>query len=256
MKTIISAHRKRLALALFVLAAGFCYSCVPGREPEAVFLSSGADAADALSADSSGGAESGFPGTNDGSGFLYEEAAASAGSGGSGSAEPDESAPAGSAGSPGASSDAEKGQECYVHVCGEVVHPGVYRLAEGQRVFEAVELAGGFTDKAADAFLNLAEPVFDGMKVEVPDKERALELSAGADEQGQGFPAGADAGKVNLNTATREELMTLRGIGQAKAEDILAYRKQHGRFEKIEEIMNVPGIKEAAFQKIRDNITV
>lgn len=230
MKTIISAYRRRLALALFVLAAGLCYSCGPGRAPDAVLLSSRADAVE-------------------GSAAAADHMEAADGSHGAGSSDPAAELVSGLG-----QISSSKGKECYVHVCGEVAHPGVYRLTEGQRVFEAVELAGGFTDAAADTFLNLAEPVFDGMKVEVPDREQAAQMPAGQEKQSQS--AEQNSGKVNLNTATREELMTLRGIGQAKAEDILAYREQYGGFGRIEEIMKVPGIKEAAFQKIRDDITV
>lgn len=231
MKTIISAHRKWLALALFVLAAGFCYSCESKREPEAVFLASEPAGAESFGAEFAG-AEPAYAGA--------EPAGAVSGTGEASSYDMADAPPA-----------LDGGGLCYVHVCGEVVCPGVYQLAAGQRVFEAVELAGGFTDAAADAFLNLAEPVFDGMKVEVPDQEQAESLAAGQEKQESVL-----GGKINLNTATREELMTLRGIGQARAEDILAYRQQHGGFGRIEDIMEVPGIKEAAFLKIRDDITV
>lgn len=166
---------------------------------------------------------------------------------------------------------------CFVHVCGEVVQPGVYELLEGQRVYEAVGLAGGFTEQAASGWLNLAEPVRDGMKVEVPSRAQAeklaerLGIGLGADGStglgntglgGSGTAPGAAAGadvlpaKVNINTATKEELMTLRGIGEARAEDIIRYRESHGGFQKIEDIMKVSGIKDAAFQKIKEDITV
>lgn len=166
---------------------------------------------------------------------------------------------------------------CFVHVCGEVVQPGVYELLEGQRVYEAVGLAGGFTEQAASGWLNLAEPVRDGMKVEVPSRSQAeklaerLGIGLGADGstglgstglEGSGTAPGAAAGadvlsaKVNINTATKEELMTLRGIGEARAEDIIRYRESYGGFQKIEDIMKVSGIKDAAFQKIKEDITV
>lgn len=236
MKTIISAHRKWLALALFVLAAGFCYSCETKGEPEGVFLTLEA-AVEEHTGDVSG--------TGEDAPAMAGAASALEGFGSS-------KAPAEQPGQNGSRDGSRESDDlCYVHVCGEVVCPGVYQLMVGQRVFEAVELAGGFTDAAADAFLNLAEPVFDGMKVEVPDREKAESLAAGQEK-----PESSAGGKINLNTATREELMTLRGIGQARAEDILAYRQQHGKFGRIEDIMEVPGIKEAAFQKIRDDITV
>jgi len=161
---------------------------------------------------------------------------------------------------PAAESPAETETEppCYVHVCGEVVSPGVYRMENGQRAFEAIALAGGFTAEAAQEYLNLAQPVTDGMKLEVPDRLWA-EQHAGAAGQGGEQAAGPDGQArtlVNINTASKEELMTLRGIGEARAEDIIRVREQRGGFGSIEEIMEVPGIKNAAFEKIRDDITV
>lgn len=137
---------------------------------------------------------------------------------------------------------------CLVHICGEVNAPGVYELPEGSRIFEAVECAGGFTEQAEDTILNLAAPVSDGMQIVVYSKEEA-EAQIKAREE-------ADAGLVNLNTASLEELMTLKGIGESRAEDIIRYREEHGGFQEIEDIMNVPGIKEAGFQKIKDSIKV
>lgn len=167
-------------------------------------------------------------------------------------------------------------ERCFVHVCGEVMKPGVYELSEGQRIYEAVEAAGGFTEQAASAWLNLAEPVCDGMKLEVPSKEQAAQLAAkygvgigpdGSSGLGSlGLTGGiggslseaevSSGGKVNINTATKEELMTLWGIGEARAEDIIRYRESHGSFQRIEDIMKVSGIKDAAFEKIKGNITV
>lgn len=145
----------------------------------------------------------------------------------------------------------------FIHVCGEVKAPGVYELPEGSRIYDAVNAAGGFTGDAAESFLNLAEPVTDGMKVAVPskediEKESLWALGAGAFEREEG---GA-AGRVNINTASKEELMTLTGIGEARAEDIIRYREKNGKFEKVEDIMKISGIKEAAFEKIKEDITV
>ena len=163
---------------------------------------------------------------------------------------------------------------CYVHICGEVVLPGVYEMEEGSRIFQVVERAGGFTERAAAQYLNMAQVVSDGMKIVVPDGESldgaeyyGLDSEGGnhgAGSAGAGviMPEGKSAGgstakeKVNLNTATREELMTLKGIGEAKADDIIAYRESHGGFQKIEDIKKISGIKDAAFEKIKDDITV
>lgn len=149
----------------------------------------------------------------------------------------------------------------YVQICGQVVSPGVYQVPEDSRIFEVLDLAGGYTDLAAKEYLNLADVAVDGMKLIVPsvaELEQA-ELYGAAGVQGgdqQSGSAQAIGNKVNLNTATKEELMTLRGIGEAKAEDILQYRSTHGPFEKIEDIKQISGIKDAAFEKIKDSITV
>lgn len=137
---------------------------------------------------------------------------------------------------------------CYVHVCGEVNNPGVYELPEGSRIFEAVDAAGGFTAEAAESSLNLAETIADGMQLVVLNKEEAQNAAEMAVEQTSGL--------VNINKASKEQLMTLPGIGESRAEDILRYREESGGFQKIEDIMKVSGIKDAAFQKIKDSITV
>lgn len=145
----------------------------------------------------------------------------------------------------------------YVHVCGEVVSPGVYEMEEGSRVFQAVEMAGGFLDEASGEYLNMAQIVEDGMKIMVPSKEdiESGKVSVSTVNAGNGQAEAAEP-VVNLNTADKEQLMTLKGIGESRAEDILRYREEHGKFRNIEEIMNVPGIKDAAFQKIKDRIIV
>lgn len=146
---------------------------------------------------------------------------------------------------------AEGSLPCYIHICGEVVFPGVYQLSEESRVFEAVEKAGGFTPQAAPEHLNMAERIRDGMKIVVLSREEAV--TAGNPNSGE---TGKKDSKLNINTASKEELMTLRGVGEAKAGDIIKYRDSHGGFKRIEDIMNISGIKDAAFQKIKDDITV
>ena len=136
----------------------------------------------------------------------------------------------------------------FVHICGEVEKPGVYELPEGSRIFEAIACAGGFTEQAEESALNLASTVSDGMQIVVLDKEEAKELAKAEQE--------VRSGLVNINTASVEELTTLKGIGESRAEDIIRYREESGGFQKIEDIMKVPGIKESGFQKIKDSITV
>lgn len=136
----------------------------------------------------------------------------------------------------------------YVHVCGQVKEPGVYQLEEGARIYDAVQMAGGLTEEAWEEAVNLAKLVTDGEQIKIPNQAEAELLLA---EERQ-----AESGMIDLNQATKEQLMTLTGIGEARAKDILAYREEHGNFQAIEEIMKVPGIKEAAFAKIKDEIVV
>lgn len=138
--------------------------------------------------------------------------------------------------------------KCFVHICGEVEKPGVYELEEGSRVFQAVEAAGGFTEEASQSSMNLAETIADGMQIVILSKEEAEAVQAAAEESA--------AGLVNINQASKEQLMALPGIGESRAEDIIRYREESGGFQRIEDIMKVSGIKDAAFQKIKDSITV
>lgn len=148
--------------------------------------------------------------------------------------------------------DPETSALIYVYLCGAVENPAVYGLSEGCRLYEAVEKAGGFREDAATEAVNLASVLEDGQLVRIPTREEA--------EAGITVPAGAEteagSGLVNLNRASMEELMTLPGIGETRAQAILDYRNTHGGFQSTEEIMNVSGIKEASFEKIKDRITV
>ncbi len=149
---------------------------------------------------------------------------------------------------------------CFVHICGAVKSPGVYELTEGSRIFEAVALAGGLTEDACLEAVNQAQKISDGMKIFIPTTEQAgyggnaWEQEAVESGEGTGEPA-AEA-LVNINTADKELLKTLPGIGESRADSILAYRKEKGGFKSTEEIMQVSGIKEGAYQKIKDKICV
>ncbi|WP_352398841.1 helix-hairpin-helix domain-containing protein [[Clostridium] aminophilum] len=154
--------------------------------------------------------------------------------------------------------DAEK---FAVYVCGHVVSPGVVYLPEGSRICDAVTAAGGFAPDAAQDAVNLAMLVSDGLQIRVPGKNEAVSGETGiaggthtaAAGQGNGSPQ--NGGRININTASGEELQQLPGIGKSRAEDIIAYRSKKP-FGSIEEIMQVPGIKKGAFGKIKDRIAV
>lgn len=149
--------------------------------------------------------------------------------------------------------------EYAVYICGAVKHPGVYRFTQAARVCDVVEAAGGFTKKAAAASINQARYITDGEQIEILSKKQWRESQK---QTQKSFPSEKnnttmqDSGKINLNTATETELMTLSGVGQSKAKAIIDYRTQNGMFGSVEDIMQVPGIKEGVFNQIKDSITV
>ena len=152
--------------------------------------------------------------------------------------------------------------QIYVHVCGQVRSPGVYGLPEGSRVTDAVEAAGGFLAEAAAEAVNLAARVADGSKVVIPSKEEAqaaLGVSGWYEEESQPAKEAAGGGAVapvNINEADAGQLTAIPGIGQTRAEAIVAYREENGPFRTAEDIMKVTGIKDGLFAKIKDYITV
>lgn len=146
---------------------------------------------------------------------------------------------------------------CTVHVCGAVERPGVYELPQGSRIYQAIECAGGLSNEADPNYLNQADFVSDGEKVYVPTREEVAEMDSPLQNVvTQSGETGAPSGLVNLNTASEEQLCTLPGIGSSKARSIIAYREEHGSFDRIESVMNVAGIKDGLFQKIKAYITV
>lgn len=139
----------------------------------------------------------------------------------------------------------------HVHVCGAVKKPGVYELSVDARICDAISAAGGLKKKAADSDINQAQLLSDGEQVCIPYKtakkqDTITETSSDTTKQS----------KINLNTATSEELQTLPGIGVSKADSILQYRQENGKFSSIEEIKNITGIKDGVYSKIEAYITV
>ena len=142
-------------------------------------------------------------------------------------------------------------QDVCVYVCGRVVNPGVYILKEGERVCDAVALAGGMTADAALDYWNLAMRVEDGMKIYIPSVEEAADMPSDS-----AVNTSSSDGKTNINTADKEALMKLPGIGETRAERILLYRQEHGRFSDISELMQVSGIKESIYRELEEYVTV
>ena len=150
-----------------------------------------------------------------------------------------------------------------VFVCGAVVREGVYELPEGARVIDAVNAAGGYRDDADRTYVNQAAYVSDTERIEIPTTEEAALLreadreARGADGRtGRAESPAESSGLININTAGAEELMTLPGIGESKASEIIRYRESHGPFGAVEEIMNVSGIGNSVYEKLKDCISV
>ena len=147
----------------------------------------------------------------------------------------------------------------FVYVCGAVQKEGVYKLQKDDRLYMAIELAGGFTEEAAKEYHNLARTVKDGERIYILTKEEVSELSKKEQIEGE-LEYKAEIKEtnplVNLNTASLEELMTLSGIGEAKAKSIIEYRTKVGKFQSIDELMNISGIGEAMFAKVKSRITI
>lgn len=155
-----------------------------------------------------------------------------------------------------AATEQKEEAEVYVHVCGCVKKPGVYRLHSGARTQEAIDAAGGFSEKANQTAWNLAEVLQDGMQVYIPSKDEAKEALNEEQSSGKDLSASQKENTVNINTASKEDLMTLPGIGESRADAVIACREEKGSFTSIEEIKNVAGIGDGIFNRIKDLITV
>ena len=138
-----------------------------------------------------------------------------------------------------------------IHVGGEVKQPGVYECIPGSRIEDVIILAGGFTKKANQVYYNLAERVEDGQQIIIPNQTDAINTNTNEAEN-----LNSSSNKININLATVDDLINLPGIGTAKAQLIISYREQNGSFQSIEDIMNIEGLKEGIFNKIKDQISV
>ena len=151
----------------------------------------------------------------------------------------------------------ETEQLLYVYVCGEVKSPGVYTLPDGSRVCDVFSAAGGFTEAAATDYWNQARRLKDGEMIYVPTLEEAKEREwEDAESQAEVSQDNNAQNKININTASKSQLMTIPGIGEAKAEAILSYREVNGAFSSIDEVKKVDGIKDGVFTKMKEYIVI
>jgi len=134
-----------------------------------------------------------------------------------------------------------------VDMDGEVIHPGVYTLTMGSRVYEAVEMAGGLTEQAETKNINLAGALTDGMKIYIPAAGEAISSSSSSDQT---------AGRVNINTADSVQLETLPGVGPAMAQKIISYRNEIGNFKEVAELKNVSGIGDKTYEKLKPMVCI
>lgn len=155
--------------------------------------------------------------------------------------------------------------EICVYVCGNVKRPGVYYLLMGNRISDAVDMAGGLTKKAAKEYINLAKELTDGERIYIPSKDELEDSNIAQNaqldklENRQSFDRQESEGeqpKVNINQAGPSDLLSLPGIGEAKANAIIKYREEQGLFRQVEDIKQIEGIKDGVFNKIKDLIEI
>ena len=142
-----------------------------------------------------------------------------------------------------------------VYVSGEVNKPGLIQIDSNARVSDAITACGNFTPLADKNAINLAQKLSDGTHIQVPTIKNSANTTSSTNNSSNS-PNDKSNDLVNINTATKEELDTLPGVGPATAEKILNYRQEHGNFQSIEDLKNVKGIGEAKFNKLQNKISI
>ncbi len=143
-----------------------------------------------------------------------------------------------------------------VDIKGAVKNEGVYELSAGSRVTDVVKLAGGFTDEADKKSVNLAEKLSDEAVIYVAKEGEEVPSVTNTTQANSGAETEASTDKINLNTATLEQLQTISGIGAKRAQDIIDYREANGGFSSVDDLTNVSGIGEKTLEKLKSEVTV
>ena len=156
-----------------------------------------------------------------------------------------------------------------VYICGAVKHPGVYKFTAGSRIKDAINAASGFKKGAARTAINQARVLEDGEQITIPTLKQVKRKQLSKTTDGDNFQdkttdnENTDSSEresqntlININTASAGELTSLSGIGQSRADAIIEYRQSNGKFQSIEDIMKIPGIKQGIFNKIKNKISV
>ena len=144
----------------------------------------------------------------------------------------------------------------YVDIKGAVKLPGMYEVSSDMRVLNVIDMAGGLTLEADDQQVNFSQKVEDQMVIYIPKEGEEVSENIGLVNGGESGQTSEEEGKVNLNQASKEELMTLNGVGEKKAEKIIEHREENGSFKSIEEIKNVNGFGEKTFESLKSSITI
>ncbi len=153
------------------------------------------------------------------------------------------------------SEEKEEESTIKIYITGQVNSPGVIELPEGSRISDAIEIAGGLTENANIKNVNLAYPLEDGEKIYIPNLEENVESINNMENIDDGISQN-QASKININKASSKDLQSLNGIGESLASSIIEYREKNGKFKNVDELLNVPGIGEAKFSKIKEQIKV
>lgn len=143
----------------------------------------------------------------------------------------------------------------YIDLRGAVKKPDIYKIDSTLRLNDLITLAGGL-DQANNDCINLAQPLSDGTRIDIPYSNQECNETQSSNLNASGSTDSPTSEVVNINTADSEQLQTLTGIGEGKANQIIIYREENGPFQKIEDIMNVSGIGESSFEKIKDSICI
>lgn len=165
--------------------------------------------------------------------------------------------------------ETQGGGKIFIDIAGEVKNPGVYEVTSDSRIFEAIEKAGGLTEKADTTNVNQAETVKDGQKISIPKKGATAQSSGGSggeSSQTTSAPASnaqtsagtdpASGTKININSADSSQLQTINGIGPSTAEKIIRYRTSKGAFKSIDDLKKVNGIGDKKLEKLRPYVTI
>ncbi|MGY3724799.1 competence protein ComEA [Granulicatella balaenopterae] len=144
----------------------------------------------------------------------------------------------------------------YVDIKGEVQYPGVYQVDVDCRLLDLIDKAGGFTNKANDQQVNLAQKLTDQAMIVIPSIEQVTDNSSMAVEEVMIKTPDSQSGKININTAGIEELTTLSGIGEKKAQQIIDYREENGSFKAVDDLVNVSGIGQKTVEKLKAEVCI